>query len=172
MANWFYDTFLPSLFEQAGREQKWLSWKQTAICTRYMDEHTVNIQQYQGHVQRHSYYTTDWNGRKVTLNYSKLNGCGTIQFGANEAEQIEAKAASEKRAQDREDRRLQRLLQRRPEEFAEQLQKLKADLQEYEQFMEQDREENDAESLEYDAWVYQNTKNSVERMERVMKAAG
>ena len=46
--SWFDDTFLPSLFERFGRETHWLTRKQTAICTRYMERHTVMVDQFQG----------------------------------------------------------------------------------------------------------------------------
>lgn len=44
--SWFDDTFLPSLFERFGRETHWLTRKQTAICTRYMERHTVMVDQF------------------------------------------------------------------------------------------------------------------------------
>lgn len=79
--NWFYDTFLPSLLERAGTNKgMWLSRKQTAICIEKMEKHTTMVAQFQGDYYRHNYYTLEWSGRKVFLNYSKLNGCGQITF--------------------------------------------------------------------------------------------
>ncbi len=89
--SWFYDTFLPSLLERAGTNKgMWLSRKQTAICIERMEVHTVMVPQFQGDYCRHNYYTMEWNGRHVHLNYSKLNGCGQITFGFNAAEAEEA----------------------------------------------------------------------------------
>lgn len=39
---WFEDTFLKSIFEKQGENVgRWLSAKQTAICTQYMERQTV-----------------------------------------------------------------------------------------------------------------------------------
>lgn len=98
--SWFYDTFLPSLLERAGtNKEMWLSQKQTAICIDRMKVHTVMVPQFQGDYCRHNYYTMEWNGRHVHLNYSKLNGCGQITFGftAAEAEEASRRHAEEKR---------------------------------------------------------------------------
>lgn len=98
--SWFYDTFLPSLLERAGTNKgMWLSRKQTAICIERMEVHTVMVPQFQGDYCRHNYYTMEWNGRHVHLNYSKLNGCGQITFGFDAAE---AEEASRRRAEERE----------------------------------------------------------------------
>lgn len=98
--SWFYDTFLPSLLERAGTNKgMWLSRKQTAICIERMEVHTMMVPQFQGDYCRHNYYTLEWNGRHVNLNYSKLNGCGQITFGftAAEAEEATRRRAEEKR---------------------------------------------------------------------------
>ena len=96
--NWFYDTFLPSLLDRAGTNKgMWLSRKQTAICVEKMEQHTVMVPQFQGDYCRHNYYTLEWNGRHVSLNYSKLNGCGQITFGFTAAE---AEEASRRRTED------------------------------------------------------------------------
>ena len=98
--NWFYDTFLPSLLERAGTNKgMWLSRKQTAICIEKMEQHTTMVPQCQGDYCRHNYYTMEWNGRHVFLNYSKLNGCGqiTFRFNAAEAEEASRRRAEEER---------------------------------------------------------------------------
>lgn len=98
--SWFYDTFLPSLLERAGTNKGlWLSRKQTAICIERMEQHTVRTPQFQGDYCSHNYYTMEWNGRHVNLNYSKLNGCGQITFGftAAEAEEASRRHAEEAR---------------------------------------------------------------------------
>ena len=113
--SWFDDTFLPSLFERFGRETHWLTRKQTAICTRYMERHTVMVDQFQGDRTRHHYYTREWRGRIVTLNYSKLNGCGTISFGSTEQERADLAKRREVERTERELRSLRRLRERHPE---------------------------------------------------------
>lgn len=103
--SWFYDTFLPSLLERAGTNKgMWLSQKQTTICIERMAVHTVMVPQFQRDCYRHNYYTMEWNGRHVHLNYSKLNGCGQITFGftAAEAEEAGRRRAEEKRQEDAE----------------------------------------------------------------------
>lgn len=116
---WFYDTFLPSLFERAGTNKDiWLTRKQTEICTRYMDAHTVRTEEFQGY-QKHLYYTAKWDGRDVTLNYSKLNGCGTISFSFNGEESKEHQLIIEEEREQREIERVERLRTRRPEKFSE-----------------------------------------------------
>lgn len=89
--SWFTNEFLPSLFSRAGTGHGiWLSRKQTAICTKYMERHTVREAVFQGDYQNHDYYTIEWNGRNVRLNYSKLNGCGNIVFSMNQEERKQA----------------------------------------------------------------------------------
>lgn len=62
------------------------------------------VPQFQGDYCRHNYYTMEWNGRNVHLDYSKLNGCGRITFGFTTAEAEEAtrRRAEEKRQEDAE----------------------------------------------------------------------
>lgn len=98
---WFYETFLPSLYAQAGHGKKWLSAKQTAICVRNMEQHTSTTIESDG-ICRHLYYTCVWQNRKVTLHYSKKNGCGLIMFGHNESEQHAIEAASAQDQQNQE----------------------------------------------------------------------
>lgn len=93
--NWFNNVFLPSLFARARNKSLWLSRKQTEICVQNMEKHSrrnmVDGIQYWNQV----YYTCIWAGRSVCLDYSKLNGCGTIQFGQTEAEAEAGRKASE-----------------------------------------------------------------------------
>lgn len=91
---WFYDTFLPSLFDRAGtNNQMWLTRKQTAICCQYMKKNAVSYKSENSYGEnwKHLYYTCVWDGRDVTLQYSKVNGCGAISFSFNEAEKEESK---------------------------------------------------------------------------------
>ena len=97
---WFYDVFLPSIFERCGAENdKWLSRKQTAICTEHMRCKTICFDTDGfGTMGKHDNYTCEWNGRQVVLSYSKLNGCGLIRFGCSDAEKAihAAEAEAEK----------------------------------------------------------------------------
>lgn len=85
---WFEQVFLPSIFEKTGVNKPfWLSVKQTEICAENMTVHsTVYDGTGYGIMYNHNYYTCDWNGRKVTLEYSKKNGCGCIKFSMNSEE--------------------------------------------------------------------------------------
>lgn len=94
--DWFNDKFLPSLFERTGTGQgKWLTVKQTAECVRRMEPHFTRVNGYQDDGGVHVWYSYFWNGRKVILQYSKLNKCGNIQFYMNEVEQEAARRARE-----------------------------------------------------------------------------
>lgn len=126
---WFYDTFLPSLFARAGAEKgMWLSKKQTDVCTRYMEKHSVLHAQFQGDYTTHLYYTCKWGERDVHLSYSKLNGCGKITFSFDNAEREEStRAAQEER--ERIERERIALLKRHPERLAKVIADLKTSLE-------------------------------------------
>lgn len=86
MSNWFYGTFLPSLFEMAGiNNPMWISQKQTAICTQNMEEHCSVLCDGEFSFKK-LYFTCKWDERNVTVVYSKKNGCSTIEFSFNEKE--------------------------------------------------------------------------------------
>ena len=98
--DWFYNTFIPYLFQRAGTGNGiWLSRKQTAICVENMEKHTARFQTLEsyGDFWSHNYYTATWNGRAVTLDYSKKNGCGIISFGASKEEQEAMRKENEER---------------------------------------------------------------------------
>jgi hypothetical protein len=115
---WFYDSFLPSLFERAGTEKgMWLSRKQTDVCTRYMEKHSVLHAQFQGDYTKHLYYTAKWGERDVHLSYSKLNGCGMISFSLNKAEREEGRRAAQEERERIERERIERI-KRNPERLA------------------------------------------------------
>ena len=59
--NWFEDVFLRSIFDRIGHETRWLTAKQTAICTQYMDKKTVRLETATGYCN-HDNYTYRWNG--------------------------------------------------------------------------------------------------------------
>lgn len=90
-SKWFNETFMPSIFEKIGAgKQKWLTVRQTMICTDNMQKRTVRYDaDGYGTMHNHDNYSCKWNGRDVYLSYSKKNGCGCIEFGYN-AEEIEA----------------------------------------------------------------------------------
>ena len=90
---WFNEIFLPSIFETAGAgRKKWLTVKQTAICTEYMERKSVVYDSdVFGTMYTHYNYVCDWNGRNVALWYSKKSKCGCIEFGYNEKEFIALK---------------------------------------------------------------------------------
>ncbi len=108
--SWFDDTFLPSLFQRIGPGRaRWLTVKQTAICCQYMEPHSVKTNGYQGYSTTHIYYTYVWDGREVVLQYSKKNGCGTIQFYMNKAEQEAARISREMEKAAEEAAKIQRI---------------------------------------------------------------
>ena len=100
MSKWFYNTFLPSIFERCGAgKNMWLSGKQTAICIDNMERHTVRFDSDgYGTMWNHENYTCEWNGRSVFLSYSKKNGCGCVEFGfsAEEISVMKAEYEAEK----------------------------------------------------------------------------
>lgn len=96
MNKWFSDIFLQSIFDQCGGpcRGKWLSQKQTAVCVSNMEQKTMRFDaDGYGTMCTHLYYTAEWKGRNVTMQYSKKNSCGRIEFGPNAAEAAEAEQA-------------------------------------------------------------------------------
>lgn len=75
----FYDEFLPSIFKD-GRNDIWLTRRQTAVCTRYMQPGTQVYQNSVGDYSNHTYYICDWRGKSVRMEYSKRNQCGKIFY--------------------------------------------------------------------------------------------
>lgn len=120
MDKWFDGVFLPSLFERCGTSKSlWLTRNQTSICLDNMEKHTTLTAQFQGDYTKHVYYTYDWKGRKINLQYSKLNGCGTIAFGMTSDEksaQTELNAKEQDRLQRERNERRMRL---HPDKHAE-----------------------------------------------------
>lgn len=106
----------------------WLSQKQTAVCTKYMEKHSVRSAQFQGDYTTHLYYTAKWGERDVHLSYSKLNGCGMISFSFNKAEQEEGRRAAQEERERIERERIERI-KRRPELLAKIIAKLKTNLE-------------------------------------------
>ena len=123
MSKWFYNTFLPSIFDRCkdrGKEM-WLSQKQTAICIDNMEIRQVRFDP-DGYGARctHNNYVCDWNGRHVCLSYSKKNGCGYISFGMNKAEEEAHRARIEEEKQKAEAERIE-LIKSDPERLAKRI---------------------------------------------------
>lgn len=79
---WFEDTFLKSIFEKQGENVgRWLSAKQTAICTQYMEREAIAYSD-GFNTFTHDNYSYSWKGYQVKLFYSKKNSCGKITFTA------------------------------------------------------------------------------------------
>lgn len=115
MNKWFNETFLASLFERAGTcKTMWLTQKQTAICIDNMEKHVVRTLEFQGDSTKHLWFSCEWNGRNVRLNYSKLNKCGSIEFSFTEAELAVRKEENKKERERIENERIERI-KRNPE---------------------------------------------------------
>lgn len=127
---WFEETFLPSLFNRAGiNREMWLSRKQTAICT----ENMVPSSWKDNEGFRHIVYTTVYKGRKVTMQYSKKNGCGQIIFEATkeEVEKMKKEAMQEyrKKCIERAKNSAKLMLKYHPERVPERLVKLQMQIE-------------------------------------------
>ena len=143
MSKWFEEVFLPSVFERTGSgKSRWLTAKQTNICTANMERHTARHENEFGGYYQHTYFTGVWNGRDITLAYSSKNGCGEITFGLTAAERAEAE---KERVAEREKIKLDRI-RRNPERYQKQLEKLQNELREIRQWI----AENPAEADEMD----------------------
>lgn len=153
--NWFYETFLPSLFERAGTNKSlWLSQKQTAVCTKYMEKHSVRTDDFFGDRNAHIYYACKWGERDVQLSYSKLNGCGMITFSFDSAEREEATRAAQEDRERIERERVARI-KRHPERLAKIIEDLNAKLERAIEFYEDDVVDGlDADTLQRDLeWI-------------------
>lgn len=158
-SKWFEDVFLQSIFNNVGtNSEKWLTTKQTAVCTQYMQRHTERIETADGY-QNHDNYTYTWNGREVWLSYSKKNGCGTIWFGLNAEEQEQSQIDNEAEKRQKIIETAQRRLKRSPERYHATIDKMKAKIKSYQQEIEESKEEGDTDGLE-------NLVNYVERLKQ------
>lgn len=130
MSKWFYNVFLPSLFDRTGaNNQTWLSAKQTAICTDNMQVGISRRETADG-FQNHKYYTTTWNGRNVRLDYSSLNGCGCIVFSYNKEEQEKASEEAKQESEAKKIDRIKRLYDKHIDRYQEKLEKMRRELEE------------------------------------------
>lgn len=129
--SWFYDVFLASLFDRIGSgNEKWLTQKQTAICCQHMQQETITYDNRYGERYRALAYKTTWNGREVYMMYSKLNGCGTIHFGYNDAEKAKLKAKSDKEKAERKLEHIKNTFNKRPEKYRAKIAEIKESIRE------------------------------------------
>ena len=146
---WFDNVFLKSIFERIGTNNvKWLTEKQTAVCTQYMKCETVRIKNAYDEYYVHDNYVYVWNGRNVRLSYSKKNGCGTIQFGLNAEEKAQVTQANVIRKKDTIREQAQRKFELHPEKYAERIKKMKLKIADYQNEIDECIKENDTDGLE------------------------
>ena len=145
---WFDDVFLSSLFERFGTSSHWLTQKQTAICTQYMEEHTERIDTKNG-IYNHSNYTYEWRGRKVFLSFSKLNGASTINFSPTAEEIEEIRKKNKERENERQIERIKRAWEKHPEKIQQKTENL---LKKIAECKEELQEEEDPEEIEEIKW--------------------
>ena len=148
---WFDDTFLPSLLNRFGTNNRhWLSAKQTAVCAQHMTMHST--QYAADHVGdmtfTHNWYTYEWQGRKVYLDYSKKNGCGCIEFGFNAEEQEQHRREVEREEAEREQARIA-FIKSRPDKLARKLTYFDDQLKRMQEYLEAEQAEPDELSPEY-----------------------
>ena len=147
MNKWFNETFHASLFERAGTcKTMWLTQKQTAICIDNMEKHVVRTLGFQGDSTKHLWFSCEWNGRNVRLNYSKLNKCGSIEFSFTEAELAVRKEEIKKGRERIENERIERI-KRRPERLAKVIADIKKEIERFE--TELSYEDNEPDEVEF-----------------------
>ena len=151
MGSWFYSVFLPSIFERCEPGKgKWLSQKQTNVCTENMVRHQVRYDaDGYGTMHTHDNYVCEWEGRVVHLSYSKKNGCGCIEFGFN-AEEIAAMNAEREAEQKRiKEERIDRI-KRNPERLSKKIEDLNKKIQGWVEEYELDLADGDAVAVKFD----------------------
>lgn len=155
MDKWFSDIFLKSIFDQCGGpcRGKWLSQKQTAVCVSNMEQKTMRFDaDGYGSMCTHLYYTCKWEGRNVTLQYSKKNSCGQIEFGPNAAEAAEAEQARSLERARIEAERVERL-KRNPERLALKIADINQRIKSWSEDYEMDLEDGETELAKQDLAV-------------------
>ena len=153
MANkWFNETFLPSIFEKVGAgNQKWLTARQTMICTDNMQKATVRYDSDgYGTMCNHDNYSCKWNGRDVNLSYSKKNACGCIEFGYN-AEEIEAMRIANDAEKEKEKLHRVERIKANPERLAKRISTIKTKIEILKDNWQAAKDANDCDA-EDDAW--------------------
>lgn len=147
MNKWFAETFLPSLFERAGTNHTlWLTKKQTTVCVGNMVKHVTKTPEFQGCSTSHLWFSCEWNGRSVRLNYSKLNKCGTIEFSLS-AEEIEVNKERKKRERERLENESVERIKRHPQTLKKTVDILEKEIEVYEEKLTWD--DNEPEDIEF-----------------------
>lgn len=147
---WFENVFLQSIFDKTGSNcDKWLTAKQTDVCTRYMDKHTCKVEAYSAlDYYVHDNYTYTWGEREVVLSYSKKNGCGLIRFGMDKTE-IEISNAEHEKEKDRiEYDRAMRSYTHHPDRYARHISELKNKISYWQEDMQECIQENDLDGVD------------------------
>ena len=148
MNKWFKEKFLLNLFNQCGADNhKWLTQKQTAICTQYMKRETISFSDGFS-TYKHDNYIYFWEGREVRLCYSKKNGCGTITFSKNEIEAAEAQVEAKKEKEEIHIKNIQRA-KANPKRLQERIDSLKYQVDNLKQNIKLDIEEGYIEDIQW-----------------------
>lgn len=131
MKSWFFATFLPSLFDRAGTNHSmWLTQRQTAVCVDNMEKHITRTLEFQGDSSAHLWFSCEWNGRSVRMNYSKLNKCGTIEFSFSPDELAVNREANKKERERLENESIERI-KRNPERLKKNVDILEKEIEMY-----------------------------------------
>ena len=151
MNRWFCCVFLPSIFERCEPGKgKWLSQKQTLICTENMVRKQVRYDaDGYGTMHTHDNYVCEWEGRSVFLSYSKKNGCGRIEFGFN-AEEIASMNAEREAEQKRIKAERVERTKRNPERLARKIADIRKKIQGWIEEYELDLADGDEEAAQFD----------------------
>lgn len=151
MNKWFYNIFLPGIFERCEPGKgKWLSQKQTMICTENMVLKQVRYDaDGYGTMHTHDNYTCEWEGRNVHLSYSKKNGCGCIEFGFDSKEIAAMNADREAEQMRIKAERIERI-KRNPERLEKKIADLNKKIQGWKQEYELDIADADEDAVKFD----------------------
>lgn len=120
----------------------WLTQKQTAVCVENMEKHVVRTLEFQGVSSAHLWFSCEWNGRSVRLNYSKLNKCGTIEFSFSQDELAANRAANRKERERLENESIERI-KRHPERLKKTVDILEKEIEMYNEKLSWDDNEPD-----------------------------
>ena len=151
-SKWFNETFLPSIFEKIGAgKHKWLTARQTMICTDNMQKTTVRYDSDgYGTMCSHYNYSCKWNGRDVNLSYSKKNGCGSIEFGYT-AEEIEERRIAREAEKEMDKARTIERIKSNPERLAKRISTIKTKIEYLKDDWQADKDDGYCDA-EDDAW--------------------
>lgn len=120
----------------------WLTQKQTAVCADNMEKHIIRTIEFQVDSTSHLWFSCEWNGRTVRLNYSKLNKCGNIEFSFSEEELAANREKTKKERERIENERIERI-KINPERLKKHVDILEKEIEEYEEKLSWDDNEPD-----------------------------